>query len=238
LQGHVAVVTGASSGIGAAFVHALAAQGASVCLVGRKLDALQAVARAAGGPGAHRCYCADLCVDADVDALACALLEDHAGIDILVHSAGAWEPATPAMVSAERLDVLYRTNVRAPTLLTGALLPSLRARQGQVVFVNSSAGLAARAEAAHYAATKHALKAYADSLRDEVNAAGVRVLSVYPGRTATPMQGRVHAAEGRPYHPESLMQPQDVAAVAVHALGLPRTAEVTDIMIRPMRKTR
>lgn len=236
LRDQVAVVTGASSGIGAAFVHALAAQGARVCLVGRRLDALEGVSTTAAGASPHPCYGADLCVDEDIEAVASAILRDHGGIDILVHSAGAWEPATPALVSAERLDALYRTNVRAPTLLTAALLPALRTRQGQVVFVNSSAGLAARAEAGHYAATKHALKAFADSLCDEVNSAGVRVLSIYPGRTATPMQARVHAAEGRPYQPGLLVQPEDVAAMAVHALALPRRAEVTDIMIRPARK--
>jgi NADP-dependent 3-hydroxy acid dehydrogenase YdfG len=87
-----------------------------------------------------------------------------------------------------------------------------------------------------YAATKHALKAIADSLREEVNAEGLRVLSVYPGRTASPMQAAVHEMEGRAYHPERLMQPEDVAAVVINALSLPRSAEVTDIYIRPLLK--
>jgi NADP-dependent 3-hydroxy acid dehydrogenase YdfG len=70
-----------------------------------------------------------------------------------------------------------------------------------------------------------------------VNRDGIRVLSVFPGRTATPpTQERLHALEGRPYRPESLLQPEDVAAVVVHALCLPRTAEVTEIKIRPHRQ--
>jgi NADP-dependent 3-hydroxy acid dehydrogenase YdfG len=87
-----------------------------------------------------------------------------------------------------------------------------------------------------YAASKHALRAIADSLRDEVNPDGVRVLSVFLGRTASPMQADIYRAEGRRYQPEQLMQPEDVAAVVINALSLPRTAEVTEVRMRPMRK--
>ena len=105
-----------------------------------------------------------------------------------------------------------------------------------MVFINSSAGLAARGHVGQYAATKHALKAVADSLREEVNSDGVRVTSVFVGRTATPMQEEVHRLEGRPYRPEWLLQPSDIAEIIVSALSLPRIAEVTDISIRPHRK--
>jgi NADP-dependent 3-hydroxy acid dehydrogenase YdfG len=90
---------------------------------------------------------------------------------------------------------------------------------------------------AQYDSTKHALKALADSLRGEINRHGVRVLSVYLGRTASEMQEGIYRMEGRPYRPEILLQPDDVASVVVNALGLPRTAEVTDISIRPMIKS-
>ena len=112
----------------------------------------------------------------------------------------------------------------------------LKARRGQIVFVNSSSGIIAKPNSASYDATKHALKAIADSLRGEVNAHGVRVLSVYLGRTASEMQERIHRTEVKPYRPELLLQPEDVASVIMSALGLPRTAEVTDIHIRPMNK--
>jgi len=112
----------------------------------------------------------------------------------------------------------------------------IKSRRGQIVFVNSSVGLIARANVGQYAATKHALKAIADSLREEVNADGVRVLSIFPGRTATPMQELVHKMEGRVYQPERFTQPEDIAQVVINTLALPRTAEVTDISIRPFRK--
>jgi short-subunit dehydrogenase len=110
-------------------------------------------------------------------------------------------------------------------------------RKGQIVFLNSTAGLRARANVSQYAATKHALKAVADSLREEVNPAGVRVLSLFLGRTATPMQASVFAAERREYNPGILMQPEDVAEVVVNALVLPRRAEITEISMRPAIKS-
>ena len=87
-----------------------------------------------------------------------------------------------------------------------------------------------------YAATKHGLKAIADGLRDEVNADGVRVISVYPGRTATAMQQFVHDCEGREYRPELLMRAEEVGEVVLSALSLPRSGEVTDVSVRPMAK--
>jgi NADP-dependent 3-hydroxy acid dehydrogenase YdfG len=141
-----------------------------------------------------------------------------------------------AAARVEDLDALYATNVRAQFLLTQLLLPELLARRGQIVFINSSAGLNGQANLSQYAATQHARRALADSLREEVNAAGVRVISIYPGRTATPLQEEVHRAEGRRYQPGLLLQPADIASMVIGALALPRTAEVMNIEIRSMNK--
>ena len=117
-------------------------------------------------------------------------------------------------------------------------MPFLIKGRGQIVVINSSTGLAVnRPEIAQYAATKHALRAIADSVRAEVNQKGIRVLSVYLGRTATPMQEALYRREARPYDPEKLLQPEDVATMVLAALALPPTAEVTDISIRPMIKS-
>jgi NADP-dependent 3-hydroxy acid dehydrogenase YdfG len=238
LENQVAVVTGASSGIGKAIALGLAAQGASLCLVGRKLETLQSVADAAKGKASqHYCYQADLAVDREVDELIADIKRDIQAVDILVHSAGVIWLGPLEAASADQLDGHYKTNLRAPYVLTQGLLPALKSRQGQVLFVNSSAGLTAKANAGQYAASKHALKAVADSLREEVNPAGVRVLSLFLGRTASPMQAAVYAREGKAYHPELLMQPEDVAAMAIHALTLPRSIEVTEISMRPLLKS-
>jgi NAD(P)-dependent dehydrogenase (short-subunit alcohol dehydrogenase family) len=162
--------------------------------------------------------------------------EVYGGVDILVHSIGLFRAGPIATSPIEDLDAQYRVNLRVPYLLTQELLPSLIERQGQVVFINSGAGShPARGSWGAYSATKHGLRALADSLREEVNRKGVRVLTVFPGRTATPMQEEVHRFEGRPYDPSRFLQPEDVAASVVQALRLPRTAELTDLHIRPMR---
>jgi len=236
LRGRTCVVTGASSGIGRAIALGLAAEGASVCAVGRRRNELEATAGRANGVGRMDAYTADLTNDDEVQGLANAVVEDGRGVDVIVHCAGVISLGPVEAAPVEELDRQYAANVRAPYLLTQALLPTLRANRGQIVFVNSTAGLTARAGVAQYAATKHALKAIADSLREEVNPDGVRVVSVYPGRTATPMQAEVHEIEDRPYSPERLMQPEDIADVVVSALSLGRSAEVTDLMARPMAK--
>jgi short-subunit dehydrogenase len=237
LANHVAVIVGACGGIGRAMALALASEGASLCLVGRTWQSLQALADLAATRSRTLCYRADLSVDREVDGFCDRLLCDVEGVDILVHAAGVIRPSRLETSTAQDLDDQLQVNFRAPYLITRRLLPSLRARHGQVVFVNSSAGLTAKANGSSYAASKHALKALADSLREEVNPEGVRVLSLFPGRTASPMQAAVHAMEGRAYRPQLLMQPEDVAAVAIHVLGLPRSVEVTDISLRSMVKS-
>jgi NADP-dependent 3-hydroxy acid dehydrogenase YdfG len=237
LHGHIAVVTGAGSGVGQAIAGALAAQGATLCLVGRTPATLEATAcRVINANVVTRCYPTDLTHDDAVQTLAEQLQREWDAIDILVHSAGSYAMGKIEATPVTELDLQYRTNVRAPYLLTQALLPLLRRRQGQVVFINSLVVITAGGQVGAYASTKHALTALANSFREEVNAEGLRVLSVYIGSTASPMQAMIHARKGRAYHPEYLLQPSDVAAVVLNALCLPRTAEVTDISIRPLRK--
>ena len=235
LHGKTCVVTGASSGIGRAIAVALASAGATVCAIGRRRDALEETAQA-GDPARFAIYVADLVEDDEVVGLAAELAARPGGLDVLVHSAGTISLASLGTAAIDDFDRQYIANVRAPYLMTQELLPALRASKGQIVFINSTAGLTARANTSQFAATQHALKAVADSLREEVNADGVRVLSVYPGRTSTPRQARIHEVEGKPYLPEKLMQPDDIASVVLNALTLPRSAELTDLKIRPMLK--
>jgi NADP-dependent 3-hydroxy acid dehydrogenase YdfG len=232
----IAVVTGASSGIGEAVAVALAARGLRPCLAGRDVERLQRLADdlTARGPRPSVVR-ADLGLDEGIRTLIEAV-EAMGRLDVLVHSAGALRLGDVLKAGWDDLDELYRVNLRAPYLLTKALLPLLAASRGQIVFVNSSAALRASANNALYAATKAALVSLAGSIRDRVNPLGVRVLTVFLGRTATPMQERVHAFEGRSYDPGSLLSPGDVADLVVQALMLPRTAELTDITVRPMTK--
>jgi NAD(P)-dependent dehydrogenase (short-subunit alcohol dehydrogenase family) len=177
-------------------------------------------------------FAGDLGDEAAIAALAARSGRAFGGLDVLIHAAGEYLAGDLADAHPADLDRLYRINLRAPFLLTRACLPALRARRGQIVFLNSS--VTARRGVGLYAATKLALRGLADSLRAEINPAGVRVLSVYPGRTASAMQERVAGAEGKAYDPERLMQPDDVARAIVAALELPRSAEITDLHLRPL----
>jgi NAD(P)-dependent dehydrogenase (short-subunit alcohol dehydrogenase family) len=227
MKDQIALITGASGGIGSAIARALAEEGVRLFLVGRNLEKLTVAGEA---------FQADLTDDAQLRATAARVREVFGGVDLLVHSIGLFRAGPIETSPVEDLDAQYRVNLRVPYLLTQELLPSLIERQGQVVFINSGAGShPARGSWGAYSATKHGLRALADSLRDEVNRKGIRVLTVFPGRTATPMQEEVHRFEGRPYDPERFLQPEDVAASIVQALRLPRTAELTDLHIRPMR---
>lgn len=226
-----ALITGASSGIGQAIALALAAEGAEIHAVARRWPA-------SSDPLQKHWHLheTDLSVESQVFALVQTLCNDEQAVDILIHSAGAYAVGDVAQMPVETLDWLYQVNVRAPFLLTQKLLPALLSSQGQVVFINSSAGISSNSGLAGYSSTKFALKSIADSLRAEVNSQGVRVMSVYPGKTASSMQQTAHQLAGKPYDPANLMQPADVAQMVLAALALPATAEMTDLHIRPMKK--
>jgi NADP-dependent 3-hydroxy acid dehydrogenase YdfG len=240
LTGQVVVVTGASSGIGRSLAIALAGQGAGVVLAARRESELGRVAhQIRDSDGASRVWVCptDLSRESDIERLR-GFVNDHASrLDVLIHCGGAYKRTVISHATAADFDELYQANVRGPFLLSKLSLPLLRASKGQIVFVNSSAGVSARSAAGQFAGTQHALRAVADAFRDEVNADGIRVLTLHLGRTATPRIERIYEAEGKSYQPEVLMQPEDVATVVVAALALPRTAEVTEIHMRPLAKS-
>jgi NAD(P)-dependent dehydrogenase (short-subunit alcohol dehydrogenase family) len=224
--GFVGVVTGASSGIGRAIAEDLSKSGWRLHLLGRRADALREVV------GDHTPWTCELSDDDNLRTTAASIAK--AGpVDLLIHSAGVVTLGPVAEAPIDELDLNLAINLRAPVLLTQLLLPRLKQARGQVVFINSGAGLAARAGWGHYAASKHAVRAIADSLRDEVRTDGIRVMTCYPGRTATPMQVRVRELEGQPYDAADYATPQDVARVVCEALALPRTAELTELKVRP-----
>lgn len=232
LVDQVTVLTGASGGIGRCIALALAEQQAKLCLIGRRKAQLRELARevsAAGGQA--QIYLADLASETEI-AQACEDVgRDFAKVDIMVHCAGIISMGPVATAPPEDFDNLFRVNLRAPYLLTQLLLPRMSSG-GQIVFVNSSAGLSAKAGVSQYAGTKHALKALADSLRHELSESGIRVLSVYPARTATAMQEEIFRRENRIYQPKLLLQPEYVARSIMHVLSMPRDAEITDLSIR------
>jgi NADP-dependent 3-hydroxy acid dehydrogenase YdfG len=178
LRGRAGLVTGASSGIGRAIALTLATEGVALALVGRdkaRLVDIAQEARAAGAPMVTPLL-VDLADEVRVRAAAATVAHMVDKLDLLVHSAGAYERRAVAEASVEALDRQYHANLRGPYLPTQLLLPRLRARGGDIIFVNSTQGIAASPNVGAYAATQHGMKALADSLRAEVNCDRVRVL--------------------------------------------------------------
>ncbi|MGN6220274.1 MAG: SDR family oxidoreductase [Microbacterium sp.] len=223
------LITGAGSGIGEALADRLAARGDELWLLAR--DAGRATQLRDRFPGAQTLV-GDL---ADPARLSWAFGHQSVPpqLDSLIHVAGIVElgpvAETPVATWQQQLSV----NAVAPAELTRLMLPALRAARGHVVFVNSGAGLRVSPEWGSYAASKFAVRAIADALREEERASGVRVTTVYPGRTATPMQEKVHQQEGAAYDATRWIEPASVATTIVAALDLPRDAELTELTVRP-----
>jgi NAD(P)-dependent dehydrogenase (short-subunit alcohol dehydrogenase family) len=224
-----ALVTGASSGIGAAVAVRLSQQGWQVIASGRHEGRLAALA-APRGP-AIATVVADLTDEADLRRVAAVATE--APLHAVVHAAGVVAIGPLASAAVEDLDRQWAINLRVPYELTRLLLPALRTSRGHVMFVNSGSGRRANPGWGAYAATKFGLRALADALRAEEAAHGVRVTSVYPGRTDTPMQRAVFAAEGRAYDPTGLVPASAVADAVALALATPPPGLLADIEIRP-----
>ncbi|WP_395294278.1 SDR family oxidoreductase [Kitasatospora hibisci] len=223
------LITGAGSGIGAVLAERLAERGDDLWLLAR--DARRAAELRERFPGA-KTLVGDL---ADPAKLSWAFGHQALPVELdsLLHVAGVVELGPVGELPVKAWQQTLNVNLVAPAELTRLLLPSLRLARGHVVFVNSGAGLNAHADWSAYAASKHGLKALADSLRLEESAAGIRVTSVYPGRTATPMQAKVHQQEGREYDAGRWIAPESVAKAVIAALEASRDAHVTEITVRP-----
>jgi NAD(P)-dependent dehydrogenase (short-subunit alcohol dehydrogenase family) len=228
----VALVTGASGDIGRAIAFDLLRAGAEVFMLGRNMESLVQPSPPENVRGKCHWLVADLTDNNAAERIAVEI-SPRGRLDILVLSSGIYERSQEAEVFAHQIAA----NLVGPYALIQRLLPLLIEAKGNVVVINSTQGLKAAAGVGQFAATQHAMKAVADSLRDEVNAVGVRVASIFLGRTATRRQRAIFAAEGRPYAPERLTQPADVAGLVLFLLTLPRTSEVTDLVMRPMLKT-
>lgn len=223
------LITGAGSGIGAAVAAKLLERGDDLILLARSDRRAAELSAQFGDAGT---VVADLSEPAGVGAG----IREHglpSRLDSLLHIAGVVDVAPVAEQQADVWADTINVNLLAPAELTRALLPKLRAARGHVVFVNSGSGLRANPNWASYAASKFGLRALADALRGEEKAHGVRVTSVYPGRTATAMQQRVHEQEGKEYDPSDWIDPESVASSILHVLDMPRDAEVTDLRVSP-----
>lgn len=220
----LALITGASRGIGAAIAERLA-DTHNLLLGGRDAGRLQAMADRL--PSA-RPWPAEL---TDPRALEAATA-DIDRLDVLVHSAGLARLGSLADTPASAWQESFAVNVIAVAELTRRLLPALRTVAGHVVLINSGSGLRANPGWGPYAASKFALRAYADILRAEEESSGLRVTSVYPGRTATDMQRSVREYEGGTFDPDQYSRPSSIANAVHLAITTTPDSHVHEIIIR------
>jgi len=218
------LVTGGTRGIGRAVCDALAADH-HLLIGGRDADAV--AERIAQYPSAEG-FVADL-TDAAATALATAAIDS---LDGLVHSAGSWSAGRIADVPRDQWRQVFELNVVAVADLTRMLLPALRAARGRVILLNSGAGLTARAGIGPYCASKFALRAFADSLREEERGL-IGVTSIHPGRVDTDMQAAISAAAGLPYRRADHLRPTSVAATVRLALSMGPDANLDSLSLRP-----
>lgn len=195
LSGRAAIVTGASSGIGVATACALAQAGADVALVGRDADRLAGCAATVSEHSRAHPIAIDITGEDAPQAIVASTLAELGRIDVLVHSAALFEPLPFADTPRESLDRQWAANVRAPFLLTQAVVPHL-APGSSVIFVSSIAGHVGFPSSTAYCATKGAVELLARALSLELSPLEIRVNVIAPGNVRTPMNEALRAIPG------------------------------------------
>ena len=222
LNGKIAVITGASSGIGRALAEALSKEGMLIYLLGRDKKRLKEVAKIVTRNGSQAKIAGfDLTNGNEVKKFAADFKKRFKVLDLLIHSAGAVKLGHVEKARLKDFDLQYKVNLRAPFQLTQVLLEPLKNSKSQIIFINSGSGLRANANWSQYAASKHGLKALADSLRHELSGTSVRVVSFYPGRTATTMQEKVRKMENADYNPKDYIQVDDFVNIIINSIKNP-----------------
>ena len=238
IQDKVALVTGASRGIGRAAALALAREGAHVAVAARTESDLHTLAAEieALGRSALPVAC-DVSDSAAVDGLFEQAMRRFGQVDILVNNAGAGKYGPVDTLTPEDYDWMMNTNMRSSFLCTRAALPGMKARRdGHIVFVGSVSGLKGTPNQAVYSATKHAQHGFATALDAECREFNVKISYLAPGGTSTHFAFDMGRIPGDPKL-EQYLDPEDVADAVVFAVTQPPKARAFLIAIRPMRES-
>jgi len=235
LTDNVALVTGASSGIGRATAYAMAEAGASVVVTARRTERIEEVARRIIETGGRAiAVTADVTREDDVDRLYHAAIEEFGRVDILFNNAGVSKYGPLDSITAEDYDWMMNTNMRTSFLCTRRFLPDMLARNGgQVCFLASVAGLKGLPNETVYCASKFAQVGFAQALDYETRESGVKVSVIAPGGVHTEFAIGTGRTEGDPML-EGMMEPEDIAEAVIFALTQPEKARTFLIGMRPM----
>jgi len=246
LDGKVAAITGASSGIGEATAVALAGAGAVVAIGARREDRLSSLASRIEGDGGRALA---LPVDlADEDSATSFVTEAHSqldGLDILVNNAGVMLLGPVEGAPTDQWRTMVNVNLLGLLYCTHAALPLMReAGGGHIVNISSVAGRTANAGSAVYNLTKFGVGAFSEALRQEVSGAGIRTTVIEPGFVETELQGhnenpmvREGIEQMRKSMPE-VLQAEDIASAILYAVSAPQRMDVNEVLIRPTGQRR
>ena len=239
LTGKVALITGASSGIGEATARVLAAEGARDAIAARRTDRLASLQTELESNGAQVLTIElDVTDEAAAHAAVQSTVDAFGALDIVVNNAGVMLLGPVEGADTTDWTRMINTNVLGLMYLTHAALPHLLASEGTVVQVSSVAGRVARSGSAVYNASKHAVNAFSEGLRQEVTARGVRVVLIEPGMVATELREHITHAEskaGANKRAETMrqLQSQDIAEAIRYAVTAPAHVAVNEVLIRP-----
>jgi NADP-dependent 3-hydroxy acid dehydrogenase YdfG len=245
LEGRIALVTGASSGIGEATARALYAQGAALVVAARRREQLDALVRELDPQGGRTLAVAcDLSEAAAADALVAGALARFGRVDILVNNAGVMHLGLIDGGNVAEWRTMLDLNLLAPMLLTRAVLPGMKAQGGgHIVNVSSVAGRIIVLGSGLYNVTKWGLNVFSEALRQEVSPLKIRVTAVEPGVVETELLDRIGDPERRASFRKwadsmETLQPVDIANAVVYAVTQPARVNVNEILVRPTAQER
>jgi NADP-dependent 3-hydroxy acid dehydrogenase YdfG len=241
LDGQVAIVTGASSGIGGATAESLASRGASVVLAARREDELEELAaRIESDDGEALVVATDVTNDEDIDNLVETTLDEYGRIDILVNNAGLMPLAHIAEADRETLQTTIDVNLTGLVTLTHAVVPTmLEQESGYIVNLSSVVGRFLQPNSSHYNAAKAGVKMFGDSLRLDVAEEGIHVATIEPGAVDTELLEHIPDGELRSNVQDLVgsmeaLAPEDIARTITFVVTQPQHVDINEVLIRPL----
>lgn len=245
LEGKVAIVTGASSGIGEATAIALAQEGAKVAVAARRADRLEHLVQRLQENGRQAIsIVADVADEAQARDMISKTNAEFGRVDILINNAGVMLLGSIDGADTEDWRRMVNTNVLGLMYATHAALPTMKAQgEGHIVNISSVAGRIASAGSGVYNATKWAVNAFSESLRQEVHKDKIRVTIIEPGAVATELTDHITVPEVKERTKAWMqsiahLESEDIAAAIVYAVTQPLHVNVNEILIRPTEQER
>ncbi|AXF56726.1 SDR family oxidoreductase [Salicibibacter kimchii] len=233
LQGKTAIVTGASTGIGAAIAKELAVEGANVALAARRLDKLNEVkneiTEIRNSKGKVMAFQADMSNKNDVNQLAEKVQGELGNVDIFVNNAGQMLTGTVRSGQVEEWEKMVDVNIKGVLYGIDAVLPSMLSRStGHLINVASVSGLEVTKTSTVYSATKYAVRAISMGLEKELARTGVRITNISPGMVDTDLQGN------GTWNDRKMLEAADIAKAVVYAVTQPDYVNVNEVTVRPV----